>query len=159
MGRLTLASWFRCVSWKRCSAQGASGRQPGLDGIVDCAFAAFPTELARLNHPLMVKLGFAVSEPLSFKGGRLSELYKGRGRRTVCDVYRQILVSGAAGKRWHKCVCRRLEPVLAAYAPGEVGPARHCVTDMGAHIPKAFQAWAAVRGLRCAVIFLDVTAA
>ena len=136
---------------------GASGRQPGLDGIVDCAFAAFPTELARLYHPLMVKLGFTVSEPLSFKGGRLSELYKGRGCRAVCDMHLQILVSGVAGKRWHKCIRNRLEPVLAAYAPGEVCSARHRGTDMGAHIPKAMQEWAAVRGLSCAAIVLDVT--
>ena len=54
------------------------GRQPGLDGIVDEVYAECSEEVAALLHPLYVKRGLSIDSPISYRGCRMAELYKGR---------------------------------------------------------------------------------
>ena len=48
------------------------GKAPGLDGLLSDVFRAAPTEMAGIVHPLMVKVGLRIAEPVVFMGGRLA---------------------------------------------------------------------------------------
>ena len=99
-----------------------------------------------------------MAEPLAFKGGRLSELFKG-GCTDDADSFRQVLVSNNIGKHWHRCLRRRLAPLFDDVAPDAVCNPRGRGAEIGARIPRAVAEWAASRGLSSAMLFLDAWAA
>ena len=139
----------------------AVGRRhaPGLDGLPGELYASVPDLVARLLHPLLVKIGVRFQEPVSYKGGRAAELYKGRGRIPDCSSYREVLVANEAAKCWHRHVRGRLAPFAEGFALDVVCCARHRGADVGAHGPRALQEWARERGVCVAMLFVDVKAA
>ena len=42
------------------------GKAPGLDGLLSDVFRAAPTDMAELFHPLFVKVGLRIAEPVAF---------------------------------------------------------------------------------------------
>eukprot|EP00959_Pyramimonas_sp_CCMP1952_P026125 548377-Pyramimonas_sp.AAC.1 len=65
-----------------CQAQFAAakaGAQGGPDGLTNATLRAAPAEAAALPHPLFTKVSTTVREPLSFKGGDLVAIPKGKG--------------------------------------------------------------------------------
>ena len=87
------------------------GRAPGLDGIPDDLLAVLPCEMARVWHPLMVKMTIRVQEPLAFKGGRFAELFKGKGDPRECGLSRSIFLASGVAKQFHRsCRTWRITP-------------------------------------------------
>ena len=59
----------------------------GPDGLPSELGHAAPQGLVRLLMPLLFKMGVTCTEPIGFKGGTLTKLYKGRGGHvTVCQL-------------------------------------------------------------------------
>ena len=84
-----IASWF---------ASGKIGRGYGEDAIPAELFKLAPWILAKRFLPLWLKVIHRLGEPLAWKGGCLSELWKGKGNKDVCDNSRGILVSDFLAK-------------------------------------------------------------
>ena len=116
---------------------GKPGTAMGLDGIPGELFASLPQAMASIFHPLLVQIGARVGEPLSFRGGRLQELWKGKGSLDQVKSFRSILISNGLGKHWHRLLRYQLAPYLDQYAPEVVCAARHRGTDVGVHLPRA----------------------
>ena len=52
-------------------ARVAAKKSPGIDGISNAALRAAPSAMARLVHPMLVKVGWGAGEPLQRRGGAL----------------------------------------------------------------------------------------
>ena len=135
------------------------GRQTGLDGLPDDLLAALPCEMARIWHPLMVKMGLRVQEPLAFKGGRYAEIFKGKGDRRSCVASRSVFLASGVGKQFHRLLRGRLLPYLEEYSPEVTCALRGRGVDTGSHLIRLAMEWAAGEGRSSAVIFFDLTAA
>ncbi|CAK0904672.1 unnamed protein product [Prorocentrum cordatum] len=99
-----------------CQAQFAAakaGAQGGPDGLTNAVLRAAPTEAARLLHPLFTKVATTVREPLSFKGGDLVAIPKGKGDPRYLQAYREILLNNVLGKHHHKYLRTMLNTTLA----------------------------------------------
>ncbi|CAK0822330.1 unnamed protein product, partial [Prorocentrum cordatum] len=99
-----------------CQAQFAAakaGTQGGPDGLTNAVLRAAPTEAARLLHPLFTKVATTVREPLSFKGGDLVAIPKGKGDPRYLQAYREILLNNVLGKHHHKYLRTMLNTTLA----------------------------------------------
>ena len=135
------------------------GRATGLDCLPDDILAALPEELARIWHPLLAKVTARIQEPLSFKGGRFAELFKGSGDQRRCEAYRSIFLSNGIAKQYHRLLRGRLLPFLEAYSPEVVCALKGRGTDVGAHYIRLAQEYAAAQRLCCAVVYFDIKAA
>ena len=135
------------------------GRAPGLDGIPDDLLAVLPCEMARVWHPLMVKMTIRVQEPLAFKGGRFAELFKGKGGPRECGLSRSIFLASGVAKQFHRLVRNRLMPNLERYSPDITCAMGGKGVDTGSHYIRLVQDWAGGKGMSSAVIFFDITAA
>ena len=62
----------------------------GEDAIPNGIFRLAPDVFAWLLHPLALKITALAMEPVSFKGGMLYSLYKGKGPHADCGSYRGI---------------------------------------------------------------------
>ncbi|CAK0879534.1 unnamed protein product, partial [Prorocentrum cordatum] len=99
-----------------CQAQFAAakaGAQGGPDGLTNAILRAAPAEAATLLHPLFTKVATAVREPLSFKGGDLVAIPKGKGDPRYLLAYREILLNNVLGKHRHKYLRAMLNATLA----------------------------------------------
>ena len=90
------------------------GRATGLDCLPDDILAALPEEMARIWHPLLAKVTARIQEPLSFKGGRFAELFKGNGDQRRREADRSIFLSNGVAKQYHRLLRGRLLPFLEA---------------------------------------------
>ena len=77
------------------------GTGHGEDAIPNEAFIAAPDEMAALFHPIWMKATLRLQHPVLWKGGMLSELWKGKGSAANCDNSRGIVVSDSSGKSFH----------------------------------------------------------
>ena len=72
--------------------------------------------MARIWHPLLIKIGARVQEPLSFKGGRYADIYKGTGDRRNCAMSRSVFLANGISKQHHRLVRAKLVPYLQRYS-------------------------------------------
>ena len=115
-----------------------------------------------LHHflPIMVKSVLTVHEPLSWKGGRLFALYKGKGDPADAGSFRSIFLSELAAKMLHAMVRTRLETCWEKQIQEiQHGGRKAHSTDTAHHIVQAHMAWARDRKTSSAVVFLDLKAA
>ena len=92
-------------------------------------------EMLRLIYPLWVKCVLRIEEPLAWKGGCLSELWKGKGALHKCNNSRGILVSDSAGKNYHTWLRRLSSTSLDLHARElQCGGRKGFGTDVCAHV-------------------------
>lgn len=95
------------IDWDTCPSLPAVARafaqlRPMIgieeDGLGSELFKSCPGKMVSLFHPLFFKSAISLCPPLQLKGGRLFELFKGKG--SLCDLsaYRDVTVWSAAGK-------------------------------------------------------------
>ena len=99
--------WDTCPSFPAVARAFAHLRPMtgiGEDGLGSELFKSCPGTFASLFHPLFFKSALSLCPPLQLKGGRLFELFKGKG--SLCDpsAYRDVTVCSASGKPF----CRHL---------------------------------------------------
>ncbi|CAK0868140.1 unnamed protein product, partial [Prorocentrum cordatum] len=138
-----------------CQAQFAAakaGAQGGPDGLTNAVLRAAPTEAAALLHPLFTKVATTVREPLSFKGGDLVAIPKGKGDPRYLLAYREILLNNVLGKHHHKYLRAMLNTTLAvALEDIQVGGRPKRGADMAALAARLFTERSQAQG-KCSMI-------
>ena len=136
------------------------GKVPGKNGIttelLKCAGDVAATQLV----PLIMKCVMHQFEPLSWKGGTLVPLFKGKGRVDCPKAYRSIFISDTTAKAFHSCLRSRLlktwERVMCSL---QFGGRPGYGTDVAHHYAHAFLSWSRHVATPSALIFLDLAAA
>ena len=91
-------------------------RAAGEDRIPSSAVRAAPGAIARLLHPLVCKVMGAGREPVSWQGGMIQELWKGKGSPLDMASYRAILLSSHLAKAYYRTLRARLSVSLVQFA-------------------------------------------
>ena len=137
------------------------GKAAGPDLIPTTLLRCFSNSLADLLWPLMIKVVFQAAEPIGLKGGTLFCIPKPNvGTQNTCAGYRGILVQSGIAKAIH----RSARPLAVGHwVPQahscQLGGRRGCSADMGHFLSRSFLHYGRVRGLSCAVLFLDLASA
>ncbi|CAK0880070.1 unnamed protein product [Prorocentrum cordatum] len=107
---------------------------------------------ARLLHPLFTKVATTVREPLSFKGGDLVAIPKGKGDPRYLQAYREILLNNVLGKHHHKYLRTMLNTTLAIALEGiQVGGRPKRGADMAVLAARLFTERSQAQG-KCSMI-------
>ena len=94
------------------------------------------------------------------KGGRLVDVYKGKGDKRVCDNSRGLTIMSHPAKMMLQPVKDVAEPFYLAGVPkSQYGATRGGGTDFGHHVVLEAIAYAASVGLSIFVLFLDLVKA
>ena len=132
----------------------------GPDGLPAEVGHASPQALVRLLMPLLFKMGVTCTEPIGFKGGTLTKLYKGRGETSQCASYRAIMLLPTLAKFLHKAFRPGLYQVFHSNAePAQLGGLKRTSVVLGSHITRAFGRFCAAVGCSSVVLYADVASA
>ena len=78
------------------------GKAVHHDGVPSDLCHRFAPHLARAFHHLALKQWICIQEPITYKGGVLIHVYKGRGSTDCCNNYRSLMVSSVLSKSLHR---------------------------------------------------------
>ena len=141
---------------RRCK----NGKVPGPGQLpVDILKAGGP-KIAKILTPLLVKAAWHMREPLTWKGGLLVPLFKGKGSPAEPSAYRSIFLSDICAKVHHSHMRRTLADLWNQ--KGELiqmGGKKGCSTDVAHHFLHAHLSWSRAKNLSCGLLFVDLQAA
>ena len=136
------------------------GKVPGPNKITTDVLKAGGVELAKQFIPLLTKCTLKCSEPLSWKGGTLVALFKGKGSHGDPKSYRSIFISDVTAKVYHANLRSKLEQAwLKAMDSLQFGGRKGCSPDFAHHILHSFLAWSKVKKIPAAAVFVDLRSA
>ena len=136
------------------------GKACGPDGIPAELGQADPVAFHRILWPLLLKVGLMCREPLGFKSGILTWLYKGKGSKVECDSYRAIMLLSVLAKTLHRAFRPALYNFFQRTAlPTQMGGKKNTTVLFGSHISRAYGAWCASQATSTVILFADVSAA
>jgi hypothetical protein len=108
----------------------------------------------------MIKASWHMHEPLSWKGGVLIPLFKGKGSPCQPTAYRSIFLSDVCAKVHHAGVRSSLARVWQQDDQLiQLGGRKGCSTDVAHHMLHAHISWARHVNRSCAVLFVDLQSA
>ena len=142
---------LRCMSKQRAV---------GPDGIASEIWIAGGDKLAELLSELMRRIVANGTVPLQWKGGRLAQLYKGKGDTADCNSHRGLLIADHASK-----VFTSLLQPPNAQACDQCLPTEQCGCVQGRgtarvmHTSRQFARRASAHKRPCALIFADTVKA
>ena len=137
--------------------QSKPGRAAGNDGMPPDLLHYFPGPVARLFYPVLLKIAFRLQEPLQFKGGSVSHIYKHKGDIADCHNHRGILISNNIGKGFHSAFRRKCGSWYdAAATPLQTGGRRGFPVTLASQTVRSYQEGCLARGKSTAIIFLDL---
>ena len=136
------------------------GRAPGPNGIPPALLKAGGETFARQFITLLMKCAAHSQEPLSWKGGKLHPLHKGKLHPAIPDGYRSIFVSDFTAKLYHTTLRKPLEDVWQSGLHSlQLGGRKGQGTDMAHHLLQTFWHWVTKQRKPAAIVFFDVRAA
>ena len=116
--------------------------------------------IARLLQGVMnasSRLSFA---PSQWRGGRLIDLYKGKGDPSVTDNSRGLLIADHASKVFTGLLRKRVEPYYMSYIPREqFGCASARGTVFATHLLRSFIDYCSILSASFFVLFIDLSKA
>ena len=137
-----------------------SGKVPGPGRLPIDVLKAGGFTLAQTLLPLMTKAAWHMHEPLSWKGGLLTPLFKGKGSPQNAQGYRSIFISDVCGKIHHAHVRQALVREWTSHEDLiQQGGRKGCSTDIAHHLLHSYFAWARSTSTSCAMLFVDLHAA
>ena len=137
-----------------------SGKVPGPGRLPIDVLKAGGFTLAQALLPLMTKAAWHMHEPLSWKGGLLVPLFKGKGSPQDAKGYRSIFISDVCGKIHHSHLRKALVNEWSSCDDLiQQGGKQGCSTDIAHHILHTYFAWARTNSVSCAMLFVDLHAA
>ena len=135
-------------------------RATGPDGLPAEIFKAIPGKAAKLLYPLALKLALRIEEPVSWKGGYLFPLYKGKGAMSECSNHRGILLMDVMGKLTRSGLRRWINsPYLSHGHPMQLGGRPNQQAQFGAQLTRSFLRWRKACNSSAAVLFVDIASA
>ena len=136
------------------------GRAPGPNGIPPALLKAGGETFARQFITLLMKCAAHSHEPLSWKGGKLHPLHKGKLHPAIPEGYRSIFVSDFTAKLYHTTLRKPLEDVWQTGLHSlQLGGRKGQGTDMAHHLLQTFWHWVTRQRKPAAIVFFDVRAA
>ena len=136
------------------------GRAPGPNGLPPALLKAGGEVFARQFLPLVTKCAAHSHEPLSWKGGRLFPLHKGKMHPSDPAGYRSIFVSDFTAKLYHMTLRRPLETAWTHSLHSlQFGGRKGQGTDTAHHMLQTFWHWTVATRTPSAIVFFDVRAA
>ena len=132
----------------------------GPDGLPAEIFKAIPGKASKLLYPLALKLALRIEEPISWKGGYLFSLYKGKGAMSECANHRGILLMDVMGKLTRAGLRKWInDPYLRQGHPMQLGGKPHQQAQFGAQLTRSFLRWRKACNRSAAVLFVDIASA
>ena len=136
------------------------GKVPGPNRITTDILKAGGVEIAKQMIPLLTKCTLKCSEPLTWKGGNLIALFKGKGSHSDPKSYRSIFISDTTAKVYHANLRTKLEAAwIKSMDSLQFGGRKGCSPDLAHHILHSFLAWSKVKKVPMATIFVDLQSA
>ena len=133
------------------------GRASGNDGMPPDILHLFPGEMAKIFYPVLLKVAFRLQEPIQFKGGSVSHIYKHKGDQADCTNHRGILISNNIGKGFHSAFRRKCGAWYdQAATPLQTGGRRGFPVTLASQTVRSYQEGHLKRGRSVAVVFLDL---
>eukprot|EP00435_Cladocopium_sp_Y103_P075615 s462_g61.t1 len=109
---------------------------------------------------MFIKAAWHVREPLTWKGGLLIPLFKGKGSPSDPQAYRSIFPSDICAEVHHARVRASLADEWNSQNNLiQMGGKKGCSTDVAHHFMHAHLAWAKSTNSSCAMMFVDLQAA
>ena len=140
--------------------QVKTGKAPGIDDINPTIVRQRPVEVGQALFDLTFKAWAAGEEPVSWKGGILCPIWKGKGRRNEADTYRGVVLLSVLGKRWHSLLRSRALPhAINSRPPMQYGGFPGQQPGFASFVVRAYAARAKMFGLSDACLFVDLRAA
>ena len=135
-------------------------KAPGPDGVPSDLCRHGAVALAPHLHSVMCKSFIHGVEPISYKGGNLCAIFKGKGNHDDAPGYRGILLANAFAKITHAWSRQRLLPTLQSRRTIEqLGGLPSQQTITGVQIIRLFNNVAQQKHLPTAVLFIDLRSA
>ena len=142
-----------CLAQKARKAAGPDGIPPDL-----CRYGA--VAISQQLHSLICKSFLQGIEPVTFKGGTLCPIFKGKSHLDDAAGYRGIILADSFAKITHAWTRKRLLPTLQQRKTiGQLGglPAQQTVT--GVQIVRLHSIVGHSKGLSTATLFIDLRSA
>eukprot|EP00435_Cladocopium_sp_Y103_P031829 s854_g8.t1 len=137
-----------------------NGKVPGPGSLPVDVIKSGGFEIAQLLTPLLVKASWHIKEPLTWKGGILIPLFKGKGSPNDPQAYRSIFLSDVCAKIHHAKMRRSLAKEWnAENTLIQLGGKRGCSTDVAHHFLHSHLTWAKSANILSAMLFVDLQAA
>ena len=137
-----------------------NGKVPGPGQLPVDVIKSGGYAMAQILTPLLAKATWHMQEPLSWKGGLLVPLFKGKGSPAEPAAYRSIFLSDICAKIHHANMRQQLAEIWNKDASLiQLGGRKGCSTDVAHHMLHAHLAWARVANVSCAILFVDLQSA
>ena len=137
-----------------------NGKVPGPGQLPVDILKGGGLAIAKILTPLITKAIWHQHEPLTWKGGILVPLFKGKGAPSDAEAYRSIFISDICAKVHHAHVRQRLADVWQKDdVLIQLGGKKKCSTDIAHHLLHAHLSWARHSVKSCAVLFVDLRSA
>ena len=134
----------------------AEHKSPGLSEVPTSVFHHAAAALSPVVFELMMKVYITGSEPIQWKGGILTPIYK-RGPWNQAESYRAIMLLPSLAKRLHACLRSQLCAQVAPQRPsGVLGGFPHQEVHFGAQYLRTRNAIAEGQGESFGVLFVDI---
>lgn len=135
-------------------------KAPGPDQLVPDLFRASAVRLAVPLHCITLKAFLCGSEPVLYKGGTMTSIFKGKGSCADATGYRGILLSPVCAKILHGWCRARAVPALQHHmVPGQMGGFVAQQPATAHHILRLRSVMAKHLSLSTGVLFVDVKSA
>ena len=136
------------------------GKTPGPDLIPSDLLKAGGDVLLQCLMPLYTKASAHAQEPLTWKGGFLIPLWKGKQHPSSPSGYRSIFLSSYVAKLYHQQIRAHLVACWDDKITGlQFGGRRHHGTDTAHHLLQTHMAWCKQTSVPSVAIFFDLKAA
>jgi hypothetical protein len=137
-----------------------NGKVPGPGQLPVDIIKSGGYAMAKLLAPMLIKATWHIKEPLSWKGGLLVPLFKGKGSPSEPSAYRSIFLSDICAKLHHANMRQSLADVWNKDdSLIQLGGRKGCSTDVAHHFLHAHLAWARDANVSCAILFVDLQSA
>ena len=144
----------------RIVCRSKNAKAAGPNRMVIELFKAGGLPMIHHLYPVVIKALLTGIEPVSWRGGLLFALYKGKGSPQEPTNYRSIFLSDIQAKIHHGWIRTKLEQLWDRTTTSiQFGGRKHRGTDVTHHLIQAIQAYARVRLCSTALLFLDLKAA
>ena len=133
------------------------GRAYFADGVPGDVLHLGAPYLASAGYCLFLKHFLCAQEPTLFKGGRLTNMYKGKGDPAICDNHRSLFISSPLGKTHHALLRAQLNPYFDKFSlPFQLGGRKGKSVILASQCLQSFLTSSKAAGYSTAVIFIDI---
>ena len=133
---------------------------PGPNQIPPAVFKIGGSPLSKHLSVLFTKVAAMGREPLSWKGGLLVPLWKGKESPTHPGAYRSIFISDYSAKLFHQCIRHHLIHAWeSSVHTMQYGGRAGLGADLAHHVVQSHQHWCRERKRPNGVLFVDLKSA